>query len=130
MPVAEFEQVMQRKWIPVILEESALPSWAKGIPQSVLAATLASGTLPTEASQTYSTKQIHSGQLIGGMDIYRHAPDDPVPLNKDWYAVIAHPSDPTMLLVDGPQKDAEHWLKSISKRCAGLEILGVPKKKT
>lgn len=61
------------------------------------------------------------------MDVYRNAPDDPVPFNKDWYAVVAHPDDPTMLLVDGPQKDAEHWLESISERCTGIEILGVPK---
>ena len=70
-----------------------------------------------------------ASQLVGGIDVYRHSPDDPLPFNKDWYAVVTHPDDPIMLLVDGPQKDAEHWLESIAERYEGLEILGGPKKK-
>lgn len=128
MPAAEFEAVMKRNWVPVRLMGTALPAWMENIPESVMAETLASGNGST-LLQPYTSEQISSGLLIGGMDVYRHSPDDPVPFNKDWYAVVAHPDDPTMLLVDGPQKDAEHWLESIAERCAGLEILGVPKKK-
>jgi hypothetical protein len=129
MPLDEFEAVMERNWTPVKLVGEALPSWMDGIPETVMAATLASGVCSTGASSHYSSPKIPSGLLIGGMDVYRHAPDDPVPFNKDWYAIVTHPDDPTMLLVDGPHKDAEHWLESIAERCKGLEILGVPKKK-
>lgn len=37
--------------------------------------------------------------------------------------------DPTILLVDGPVKDREHWLNEIPDRLNGVEILGIPKKK-
>jgi len=128
MPAAEFEAVKERNWTPVKLVGDALPSWMANIPESVMAETMASGTGVIPA-RPYASEQIPSGQLIGGMDIYRNSPDDPVPFNKDWYAVVAHPDDPIMLLVDGPHKDAEHWLESIAERCEGLEVLGVPKKK-
>jgi len=128
MPIEEFKAIMECNWTPVRLVGDALPTWMKNIPESVLAGTLASGTcsFPTKP---YKSNQISSGKLIGGMDIYRNAPDDPVPFNKDWYAIVTHPEDSTVLLVDGPHKDAEHWLESISERCEGLKILGVPKKK-
>lgn len=128
MPAAEFEAVMERNWTPVKLVGKALPSWMDGIPDTVMAATLASGVCRVGAAHPYSSAKIPSGLLIGGMDVYRHSPDDPVPYNKDWYAVVAQLGDPTMFLVDGPQKGAEHWLESIAERCEGLEILGVPKK--
>jgi len=129
MPAVEFKAVMERKWTPVKLVGDALPLWMNGIPETVMAATLASGVQSFDSARSYSSPQIPSGLLIGGMDIYRYAPGDPVPFNKDWYAIVVHPDNLTMLLVDGPQKDAEHWLESISERCEGLEILGVPKKK-
>lgn len=128
MPVLEFEEVMTLNWSRVRLASEALPSWMKSIPKSVMVETLASGT-GVASAQNYSSEQIPSGKLIGGIDVYRHAPDDPVPFNKDWYAIVVHPDDPTMLLVDGPQKDAEHWLESIAERCEGIQILGVPKKR-
>jgi hypothetical protein len=128
MPVEEFKAIMEHNWTPVRLVGDALPSWMNQIPKSILAETLASGT-GLAAANLYQSSQIPSGHLIGGMDIYRHSPDDPVPFNKDWYAIVTHPSDPTMLLVDGPQRDEEHWLESISERCEGLKVLGVPKKK-
>ena len=129
MPAVQFEAIMKGNWTPVKLVGDALPSWMNGIPEPMMAATLASGVCPMGATDFYKSQTIPSGILIGGIDVYRHAPDDPVPFNKDWYAVVIHPDDPTMLLVDGLQKDAEHWLESISERCKGLEILGVPKKK-
>ncbi|TAK94640.1 MAG: hypothetical protein EPO07_16415 [Verrucomicrobia bacterium] len=127
MTVEEFRVVMERNWTPVQFVGDALPSWMQNIPESIMAGVLLSGTGPV-SSQSYSSKQIPSGELIGGIDVYRHSPDDPVPFNKDWYAVVKHPGDPTMLIVDGPQKDAEHWLESISERCRELEVFGVPKK--
>jgi len=129
MPVQQFEAIMERNWTPVKLVGDALPAWAVGIPESILSSALASGTSTIVNSTPYSSDQIPSGRLIGGFDIYRRAPDDPVELNKDWYAVVIHPSDSTMLLVDGPFKDAEHWLDSIPDRYKDIEVLGVPKKK-
>lgn len=128
MPVSEFEEIMKLNWSRVKLAGEALPSWMKSIPESVMVETLASGT-GVASAQNYSSEQIPSGKLIGGIDVYRRASDDPVPFNKDWYAVVVHPDNPTMLLVDGPQKDAEHWLESIAERCEGIKILGVPKKR-
>jgi hypothetical protein len=61
--------------------------------------------------------------LVGGIDVYRHAPDDPKPLNKDWYAVIDLPEDREHLLVDGPQRDHEHWIDRVPPRLAPKKIL-------
>lgn len=119
---------MKREWTPVKLVGEALPRWMDNMPDSIFATALASGTCNVVQSQPYQSVQIPSGQLIGGMDIYRHSPDDPVPFNKDWYAVVRTADDAAILLVDGPQKDAEHWLSDIATRCKGLEVLGVPKK--
>jgi hypothetical protein len=128
MPLSEFQAVMTREWTPVKLVGDALPSWASGIPESVLATALASGTCNVDQSKLYHSEQIPAGQLIGGFDIYGHAPDDPVPFNKDWYAVVKGPDDSTVLLIDGPQKDAEHWLFSIAEPCGLVEVLGVPRR--
>lgn len=57
------------------------------------------------------------------MDIYRHAADDPVPLNKDWYAIVLS-DDPNVLVVDGPYKDSEHWLSEIPTRYEGAKVTG------
>jgi hypothetical protein len=65
--------------------------------------------------------------LIGGIDIWRKAPDDPVPLNKDWYAVVEVNGEPKYL-VDGPFKDDENWSHSLPERLKSVEIFGVPKK--
>jgi hypothetical protein len=129
MSLAEFEDVRKRDWVAVELVGDALPKWARAIAESSIFATaLASGTCNIAQSQPYQSAHIPSGQLIGGIDVYRRSPDDPVPFNKDWYAVVSVSDDSTMLLVDGPQKDAEHWLSDLATRCKGLEILGVPKK--
>ncbi len=63
---------------------------------------------------------------MGGLDVYRRAPDDPYEPNKDWYAVIAIPESNGMLLVQGPIADSEHWLNQIPKRLEGAEVLAVP----
>jgi hypothetical protein len=60
--------------------------------------------------------------------VYRLAPDDPVELNKDWYAVLIDPDDDTMLLIDGPIRDEEHWIDELPQRLKGIEVLAVPKK--
>lgn len=126
MPISQFEEVMKRNWVPVKLIGSAIPDWMQGIPSSKINSILVSGTgFPIKP---YSSNSISSGILMGGIDVYRNAPDDPVELNKDWYAVVIAPNNDNMLLVDGPFKDIEHWLNEIPQRLKGVEVLGVPKK--
>jgi hypothetical protein len=129
MPLKEFEEILKRDWVPLQLAGDKIPEWAQSIPEGVMGYAYASGTCNPDPQTIHKSKMISSGELIGGIDIYRLAPDDPVELNKDWYAVVRCPDDPTVLLVDGPIKDAEHWLNDIPERLKGAEILGVPKPK-
>jgi hypothetical protein len=124
MSLNQFSDVLKRNWVPVQLVGNAVPDWLTGIPSSLLHSLYASGSVINGFS--YSTNQIPSGSLIGGIDVYRHSPDDPVSLNKDWYAVVSIPNTDSMLLVVGPIKDAEHWLDKIPERLQGAEVLGVP----
>ena len=126
MPLEEFEGVMQRTWSPVKLEDDAIPSWLSGIPPRVLHSVYASGTASEGIPLANST--IPSGHLIGGIDVYRNAPDDPYDLNKDWYAVITMPDSNGMLLIEGPISDSEHWLSEIPDRLKGAEVVAVPPK--
>ena len=126
MPREEFEEVMQREWHPVELTGDAIPTFLQGIPEERLHKIVASG-VPV-SGMVYKSEIIPSGNLIGGIDVYRNAPDDPVELNKDWYAVIRVPHTDTLLLVEGPIKDEEHWIDEVPRRLNGAEILGIPKK--
>ena len=64
-----------------------MPTWLRNIPSDTLHSVYASGGggIPSN----YSGGAISSGVLIGGIDVYRNAPDDPVELNKDWYPVFS-----------------------------------------
>ena len=122
----EFEEVMKREWSAVRLDSSAVPEFLNGIPEEKVHSVVASGTQMPGID--YSDDFIPSGELIGGIDVYRHAPDDPVELNKDWYAVLRDPDSDAMFLVSGPFKDDEHWLDEVSPRVRDAEILALPKK--
>ena len=125
MSVEQFEEVMKREWKPVELVGSAIPDYLKGIPEDVLHSVVVSGT--NISGLEYSDKLIPSGQLIGGIDVYRNAPDAPVELNKDWYAVVKVPESDTMLMISGPIEDDDHWLDELPERLQNIEVLGVPK---
>jgi hypothetical protein len=126
MPALEFEAVQQRRWAPVRLVSGAIPEFLRAIPKEKLHSVLASGTqLP---GVEYSDRLVTSGELIGGIDVYRHAPEDPVELNKDWYAVLRDPRSDAMFLVSGPIKDGDHWLDELSPRVRDAEIVALPKK--
>ena len=121
----QFGEIQKRQWLPVELVADAIPEFLRNIPNNVLHRVMASGV--KAATEAYSSHRIPSGFLVGGIDVYRQAPDDPVQLNKDWYAVVSVPGQSEMLLVDGPIPDDEHWLNEIPNRLHGAEILGIPK---
>ena len=125
MPLEEFQKVMKCEWSPVEIPENALPSWTKNIPGNIRYLIAGSGS--EFGGIPYKSPAIQSGDLIGGIDVWRKAPDDPVELNKDWYAVVKVDDEP-MLLVEGPFKDGEHWSNELPDRLKNIEILGVPKK--
>ena len=89
-----FEQIQAREWRPVQLEGDFIPPVLRGIPLEKIYSIVASGTL--EPGLAYSDEVIPSGVLVGGIDVYRNAPDDPVNLNKDWYAVVSVPETDTI----------------------------------
>lgn len=122
---SEFEEVLNRGSEPVVLEGEAMPRFLRAIPDAVRCRIIASGQ--DIAAAHYSSELLSEGLLVGGIDVYRHSPDDPVPFNKDWYAVVATATDPTFLFVDGPKKEEHRWLPEIPERYAGVEIIGTPK---
>ena len=63
---------------------------------------------------------------MGSKEVYRYSTDDPVALNRDWHPIITFVSSDSMLLVQGPVSDSDHWLDKIPERLRGAEVLGVP----
>lgn len=126
MPEEQFLKITERDWNPVGLVGDAVPSWLRGIPADKLNSIYASGGkfegLP------HGDERIPSKEIIGGIDVYRNAPDDSVELNKDWYAVIVDQDNEGMLLIVGPIRDDEHWIDEIPKRLEGAKVVGVPRK--
>jgi len=85
---------------------SAIPGWAQNIPPKSVYMFMASG----EPLQYRTSRFVPSKRVIGGIDVYRYSPDDPVELNKDWYAVTEESHHSKVLFVIGPFKDTRHWL--------------------
>lgn len=108
---AEFTPVQDRNWTPVELVGSAMPQFLSGVPREVAFRFLASG----------ESNNATEGALVGGIDVYRYAPDDPVALNKDWYAVRVGAD--ASLRVEGPIKDHEHWIDEVPRSYKGVEVL-------
>ncbi len=118
-----FNAVFAENWNPVVLEGDAMPPFARAIPEAIRCCIIASGQDITNRPLPWSSRIVSSGYLVGGVDIYRHSPDDPVPLNKDWYAIVST-DDPDTLAVDGPHKDQEHWLTKVPERYSGAKVIG------
>jgi hypothetical protein len=115
MPKDEFIEIQRRNWTPVELTGNAKPKFLSRLPAEKAFRFLASG----------QESVADDDSLVGGIDVYRLAPDDPVNLNKDWYAVRRAAGDST-LRVEGPFKDDEHWLNEVPQRYVGVEVLGIP----
>lgn len=118
IPREELKEVLRRSGRPVELMGDAIPSFLRGIPDATRAAIIASGQ--TRAPDPRSPESI-AGETVGGIDVYRHSPDDPVLLNRDWYRVR---SSTTEYIADGPLPDGEHWLNTIPSRLNGVEVIG------
>lgn len=126
IPRDQFSEIQNRNWSIVKLEDDTIPEIFKGIPESLLYSVYASGgPFP---GVLYSDSLISSANLIGGIDVFRKAPDDPVELNKDWYPLISFSDTDTMFLVHGPISDSEHWIDDLPDRFTTAEILAVPPK--
>ena len=129
MPIAEFGEVLERRLRPVVLQGDAIPTFLGGVPDDLCHGIIASGELLAQVP--YRSRHISHGNLIGGIDVYRYAPDDPVLLNQDHYSVVACLTGRETLFVDGPFKDpAEHWLDEIPVRYRGIEVVGTTKTPT
>lgn len=111
-----FQPIMEAHWEPLELTGDLLPDFAASIPADKRYRILASGESNAWARE-------NNPPLVGGFDVYRHSPDDPVRYNKDWYAVVDPGSDSDHLIVQGPQRDREHWLNEIPARYDGVRIL-------
>lgn len=122
IPRDDFEVVFAEHWKPVELRGDAMPCFAQSVPESKLCQVLASGEYAA-SGEHYPCKRLRDAQLVGGIDVWRHAPDDPVDYNKDWYAVLSSSSTPEILYVDGPRKDAEHWSTKIPDRYLNVKVI-------
>jgi hypothetical protein len=127
MTLAEFQAVLDRNWQPAELVGDNIPSFLKRIPDTVRYKIYASGG-PYEGITNTGGAAIPSGELIGGIDVYRYGIGDPVRFNKDWYPVLSLDNGGTLLLVYGPLKDNEHWIDEIPERLGGVTVLGIPPK--
>lgn len=96
MRAGEFAPVQDENWDVVRLQGDAVPSFLRRMPRGLTPFIVASGEHTHE-----------SLARLGGLDVYRHAPDDPVPFNKDHYDVFFGADG--QFRVEGPVKDADHW---------------------
>ena len=120
---SQFQEVLKLNWKPVKLTGNTIPDFLKGMPEGLVHSIYASGTVISE--HLYG-KPLILGNHIGGIEVYRNAPDDPVNLNKDVYAVFANTGDDLKLLVLGLDRDKEHWVNEIPDRLDGVDILLPP----
>ena len=120
---SQFQEVLKLNWTPVKLTGSMVPDFLKSAPEGLIHSVYASGTVISE--HLYG-EPLKLGNHIGGIEVYRNAPDDPVNFNKDVYAVFVNASDDLKFLVLGLNKDKEHWINEIPDRFDGVNILLPP----
>lgn len=126
--ISEFSEVLDRGWDrPVVLQGEAIPGFLNGIPEDLRYSIIASGEL--QAPIPYRSPLINEGSQVGGMYVFRHAPDDPVAFNRDDYSVVVSNTGADTLWIDGPYKHpTEHWANEVPARLQGIEVIGVPKR--
>lgn len=117
MNFSEFSEIMEKEWHPVRLDGKHIPSSLRRIPIDKIHSIYASGTLYPEWESLPTGYPITSGQHVGGIEVYRYAPDDPLNLNKDGYAVFYLPNDSLLVIADlDKEEDPEHWVDEIPDR--------------
>jgi len=124
MSIEEFKQIVSRNWVPVQYSESNWPTWMKNIPSHKVELVLASGTFIDP--RTVLVEGVTISGAVGGMDIYRHDPNDApqgFPINKDHYVLMVDPDSGACLLVAGPYKDNEHWLSELPELPPGITVI-------
>jgi hypothetical protein len=120
MTKREFQAVLDRDWTRVDLT-LARPAWMENIPATLC---LASGNDVRPVRTEVQSRVFED--VVGGIDVIRFDPEDHdygVTFNKDHYVVLMDVANDDYLLVHGPFKDHEHWLKDIPARFMGVEIL-------
>lgn len=123
---AQLRDLISCDWEPVQFTPDSMPACLSGIPADVFYT--AYGSISPSQAAPYSSPAIPGGQLIGGIDVYRHSPDDPVLLNKDWYALVEPDDNSRVYLLDGPKKPHDHWLDHLPDRLENARLRAVPKR--
>lgn len=111
--------ILNQNWVRYEIVNHSLFPGLDSIPSGVVAHVYFSGSF--SANAPYSSSAVSSATLIGGAEIFRNSPDDPVKYNKDTYAIVMIPGS-GYIYVDGPFKDHEHWIDEIPNRFAGTQI--------
>lgn len=124
MPRKEFNKIADRDWVPVMLIGDGKPSWMMGIPEDKVDFILASGAYlnPVIAELNGITYE----DAIGGIDIYRYDQKDVAkgfPINKDHYILVVDPHEDNALLIHGPLRDNEHWLRQLPNLPGDIEVI-------
>lgn len=125
MTLSEFSKIMEKDWRPVRVTPENIPLFLKRLSQEKIHSIYASGTFsPQWTSLPNGYTPISSGLHAGGMEVYRFAPDDPLKLNKDGYAIFFVPSESFLLVADLEKyNDKEHWIDDIPDRLKGVDSL-------
>jgi len=122
----EIHDLISYDWEPVQFTLDSIPACLSGIPSDVFFT--AYGSISPSQATPYSSPAIPGGQLIGGIDVFRHSPDDPVPLNKDWYALVELDGDDCIYFIEGPKKLHDHWRDDLPARLKNARLRTVPKR--
>lgn len=114
MSKKEFNKIADRQWVPVMLSGEGRPNWIRGIPDDKVQFILASGTYIDP--RLVDLNGVTYNEAIGGIDVYRNDPKD-IPkgylYNKDHYILVIDPREDDALLVYGPLRDNEHWIREL-----------------
>lgn len=106
--VSEVSDLLRGWDVPVYFEEDSLPSALGGIPNELRYGFIASGELMAPSS--FESRRLGHSTRVGGIYVFRHAPDDPKPFNRDDYSLLPSQRHPEQLWLDGPyHHPTEHW---------------------
>lgn len=120
----EFERIAERNWVPLQLAGDTKPDWMANIPTEITPRVMASGCFIDP--RIVECEGITYSGVIGGLDIFRCDHKDlekGYPINKDHYIIVIDPQNENTLLVHGPFRDNEHWLRNLPNLPDNIEVL-------